>query len=144
MRRWSIRTAQCSCAVQKILANCCKMQKRCYSAGKLVNWSEGEDKVKMVGYCQILICMQVWSFFLTVIPQIQICVCAITIMHHATSDEINCWRECTEWYREFKENLSLKSTLRCQLMQSWLLSLKPSNTSSCILRGTNIEYILSV
>lgn len=35
---------------QKILANCCKMQKRCYLAGRLVNWSEGEDKEKIVGY----------------------------------------------------------------------------------------------
>lgn len=50
MRKWFIRTAQRSRVVQKILTNCCKMQKRCYLAGKLVNCSEGEDKEKIVGY----------------------------------------------------------------------------------------------
>lgn len=122
MRRWSIRAAQHGHAVQKILANCSKIRKRCHSAGKLVNWSEREDKDKTVGYCYISICMQD-SFFATVIPQIQICLCAIRIVLHATSDKINHRREHTEQYRGFKENLNLKTTR---------LSLKPSNTSSCI------------
>lgn len=122
MRRWSIRTAQRGRAAQKILANCCKIRKRCHSAGKLVNWSEREDEDKTVGYCYMFICMQD-SFFATVIPQIQICLRAIRIVLHATSDKITHWREHTEQHRGFKENLNLKTML---------LSLKPSNTSSCI------------
>lgn len=48
-----IRTAQWSGRAEKIMENR-KIYKRCYSAGKLVNWSEGADEEKTAGHCQIL------------------------------------------------------------------------------------------
>lgn len=49
------------------------MWKRCYSAGKLVNWSEGADEEKTAGYCQILKCqilsVSLIPLFVTGTPQ---------------------------------------------------------------------------
>lgn len=123
MRRWFIRT-QWSGTVEKILENCCKMYKRCYSAGKLVNWSDGADEEKTAGYCQILHWVSAWSSFLLQWPY----------RSKSMSNE-NPGRKHIEWHREFKENLDLSTVLKYQkLIQSWLLSLDPSNTSGCIPR----------